>query len=63
MCIRDSYLSTPRGNRNPVVHVDAGNTPLLYTRRVAAALLMASILAFQPTYRHLSRLRVVLSDE
>jgi len=71
------YLSTPRGNRNPVVHVDAGNTPLLYTSRVAAALLgalgvaalyaagkrvhgpaagllMASILAFQPTYVHLS---------
>ncbi len=71
------YLSTPRGNRNPVVHVDAGNTPLLYTSRVAAALLgalgvaalyaagkrahgpaagllMASILAFQPTYLHLS---------
>ena len=71
------YLSTPAGNRNPVVHVDAANTPLLYTSRVAAALLgalgvaalyaagkrahgpaagllMASILAFQPTYLHLS---------
>ena len=71
------YLSTPAGNRNPVVHVGPGNTPLLYTSRVAAALLgalgvaalyaagkrvhgpaagllMASILAFQPTYVHLS---------
>ncbi len=71
------YLSTPAGNRNPVVHVDPANTPLLYTSRVAAALLgalgaaalyaagkrvfgpaagllMAAILAFQPTYIHLS---------
>ena len=71
------YLSTPRGNRNPVVHVGPANTPLLYTSRVAAALLgalgvaalyaagqrvygpaagllMGSILAFQPTYLHLS---------
>jgi hypothetical protein len=71
------YLSTPAGNRNPVVHVGPANTPLLYTSRVAAALLgalgvaalyaagkrvhgpaagllMASILAFQPTYVHLS---------
>ena len=71
------YLATPEGNRNPVVHVNPANTPLLYTSRVAAALLgvlgvaalyaagkrvygpsagllMASILAFQPTYIHLS---------
>ncbi len=71
------YLSTPRGNLNPVVHVDPGTTPLLYTSRAAAALLgalgvaalyaagkrvygpaagllMASILAFQPTFIHLS---------
>ena len=71
------YLATPVGNRNPVVHVNPANTPLLYTSRVAAALLgalgvaalyaagkrvygpaagllMASILAFQPTYVHLS---------
>lgn len=71
------YLSTPRGNLNPVVHIDPTNTPLLYTSRVAAALLgavgvtalyaagrrifgpavgllMASLLAFQPTYLHLS---------
>ncbi len=71
------YLSTPAGNRNPVVHVGPANTPLLYTSRVAAALLgalgvaalyaagkrvygpaagllMAAILAFQPTYIHLS---------
>ncbi|HOU40641.1 MAG TPA: glycosyltransferase family 39 protein, partial [Promineifilum sp.] len=71
------YLSTPAGNRNPVVHVNPANTPLLYTSRVAAALLgalgvaalhaagkrvygpaagllMASLLAFQPTYIHLS---------
>ena len=33
------YLSTPAGNRNPVVHVNPANTPLLYTSRVAAALL------------------------
>jgi len=71
------YLSTPAGNRNPVIHVDPANTPLLYTSRVAAALLgalgaaalyaagkrvygpaagllMASLLAFQPAYIHLS---------
>ena len=33
------YLSTPRGNLNPVVHVTPRTTPLLYTSRVAAALL------------------------
>ncbi|MBX7251894.1 MAG: glycosyltransferase family 39 protein, partial [Candidatus Promineofilum sp.] len=71
------YLATPAGNRNPVVHIGPANTPLLYTSRVAAALLgalgvaalyaagkrvygpaagllMASVLAFQPTYIHLS---------
>ena len=71
------YLSTPRGNLNPVVHVTPRTTPLLYTSRLAAALLglvgvamlyragrrvygpwvgllMASILAFQPGYLHLS---------
>ena len=71
------YLSTPRGNLNPVVHVGPAGAPLLYTSRVAAALLgmlgvaalyaagkrvyspaagllMASILAFQPTFLHLS---------
>jgi hypothetical protein len=71
------YLSTPRGNLNPVVHVTPQTASLLYTSRVAAALLgligvaalyragrqvhrpwvgllMASILAFQPTYLHLS---------
>lgn len=71
------YLSTPRGNLNPVVHVTPANTPLLYTSRVAAALLgmvgvaalyragrrvhgpwaallMAGLMAFQPSYLHLS---------
>ncbi len=71
------YLSTPRGNLNPVVHVTPSAVPLLYTSRVAAALLgmvgvaalyragrrvhgtwvallMASLMAFQPSYLHLS---------
>ncbi|MEZ4515645.1 MAG: phospholipid carrier-dependent glycosyltransferase [Chloroflexota bacterium] len=71
------YLSTPRGNLNPVVHITPQTTPLLYTSRLAAALLgmlgiaalfragsrivspwvgllMASIMAFQPGYLHLS---------
>lgn len=71
------YLSTPRGNLNPVVHITPQSTPLLYTSRLAAAflgllgvaalyragsrivspwvgLLMASIMAFQPGYLHLS---------
>ena len=71
------FLSTPRGNLNPVVHVTPRTTPLLYTSRLAAALLgmvgvatlyragrrvygpwvallMASFLAFQPGYLHLS---------
>lgn len=71
------YLSTPRGNLNPVVHITPRSTPLLYISRVAAALLgllgiaalyragrqvyhpwvgllMASLLAFQPNYIHLS---------
>jgi hypothetical protein len=71
------YLSTPRGNLNPVVHLSPRTAPLLYTSRVAAALLgmigaaalylagrrvyspwvgllMASLLAFQPSYLHLS---------
>lgn len=71
------YLSTPRGNLNPVVHVTPATAPLLYTSRVAAALLgmvgvaalyragrrvhgpwvallMASLMAFQPSYLHLS---------
>jgi 4-amino-4-deoxy-L-arabinose transferase-like glycosyltransferase len=72
-----AYLSTPRGNLNPVVHVTPRTWPLLYTSRIAAALLgtlgvaalfragrvlyspavgllMASLLAFQPNYLHLS---------
>ncbi len=71
------YLSTPRGNLNPAVHLNPATAPLLYTSRVAAALLgllgvaalyvagkrvygaaagllMASILAFQPAFLHLS---------
>lgn len=71
------YLSTPRGNLNPVVHLSPRTAPLLYTSRVAAGLLgmlgvaalyragrrvhgrrtgllMASFLAFQPGYLHLS---------
>lgn len=71
------YLSTPRGNLNPVVHITPQSDPLLYLSRVAAALLgmlgvaalyragrtlvspwvgllMASIMAFQPGYLHLS---------
>ena len=71
------YLSTPRGNLNPVVHVTPSAVPLLYTSRVAAALLgmvgvaalyragrrvhgpwvallMASLMALQPSYLHLS---------
>jgi 4-amino-4-deoxy-L-arabinose transferase-like glycosyltransferase len=71
------FLSTPRGNLNPVVHVTPRTVPLLYTSRIAAALLgmvgvaalyragravygppvgllMASLLAFQPGYLHLS---------
>ncbi len=71
------YLATPQGNRNPVVHITPQSTPLLYTSRLAAALLglvgvaalyragaqilatsvgllMASLLAFQPGYIHLS---------
>ncbi len=72
-----AYLATHRGNLNPVVHISPENTPLLYTSRLAAALmgilglaalfragrdvysasvalLIASILAFQPNYLHLS---------
>jgi hypothetical protein len=71
------YLSTPRGNLNPVVHTTPRSTPLLYTSRISAALLgllgiaalyragkqiyrpwvgilMASLLAFQPNFIHLS---------
>jgi 4-amino-4-deoxy-L-arabinose transferase-like glycosyltransferase len=71
------YLSTPRGNLNPVVHITPQSDPLLYFSRVAAALLgmlgvaalyragsrlvspwagllMASFMAFQPGYLHLS---------
>lgn len=33
------YLSTPRGNLNPAVHTGPATVPLLYTSRVAAALL------------------------
>ncbi len=72
-----AYLSTHRGNLNPVVHITPQNAPLLYTSRLAAAflgilglaalyragravycasvaLLMVSLLAFQPNYLHLS---------
>lgn len=72
-----AYLATHRGNLNPVIHITPQNTPLLYTSRIAAALLgilglaalyragrdvysgsvallMISLLAFQPNYLHLS---------
>lgn len=72
-----AYLATHSGNLNPVIHITPQNTPLLYTSRIAAALLgilglaalyragrdvhsvavallMVSILAFQPNYLHLS---------
>lgn len=34
-----AFLATHRGNLNPVVHITPQNTPLLYTSRIAAALL------------------------
>ena len=72
-----AYLATHHGNLNPVIHITPQNTPLLYTSRIAAALLgilglaalyragrdvysasvallMISLLAFQPNYLHLS---------
>ena len=35
----NAYLGTHSGNLNPVVNILPGNTPLLYTSRIAAALL------------------------
>ncbi len=39
------YLSTPHGNRNPTVHTTPQSTPMLYTSRLAAALLGTMSLA------------------
>lgn len=43
------YLSTPRGNRNPSVHTTPQTTPMLYTSRLAAALL--GVLSLGALYR------------
>jgi 4-amino-4-deoxy-L-arabinose transferase-like glycosyltransferase len=48
------YLSTPRGNLNPVVHITPRSDPLLYFSRVAAALL--GMLGVAALYRAGSRL-------
>ncbi len=48
------YLSTPRGNLNPVVHITPHSTPLLYTSRLAAAFL--GLLGVAALYRAGSRI-------
>ena len=48
------YLSTPRGNLNPVVHITPQTTPLLYTSRLAAAFL--GLLGVAALYRAGSRI-------